>query len=298
MHAVKHTGMLLKETFMQWKERDPFNNSAIISYYTIFSLPGLLVIIINIAGYFFDQNQITARISNQVQAIMGGDTAQVIQSIMIQASEAKRSILSSIFGVGTLLFGATGVFYELQQMFNRIWNIEPKPKTREKIWMLVVERIFSLGLVLVVGFLLLVSLVLSAGLSAFSAWVSLHFSESTNIIFQFIDALLSLSVITVLFAAMFKFMPKAKIKWKDVWAGAFLTAMLFVVAKFAIGFYIGQSNVGSTYGAASTIVLIMVWISYAGLIFLFGAEFTHVYIMNKYDIRIKPTAQEVATISK
>jgi membrane protein len=289
MHSVKRTGMLLKETFMQWKERDPFNNSAIISYYTIFSLPGLLVIIVNIAGYFFDQNQITAKISNQVQAIMGGDTAQVIQSIMIQASEAKRTVLSSIFGIGTLLFGATGVFYELQQMFNQIWNIEPKPKTREKIWVLIGERIFSLGLVLVVGFLLLVSLVLSAGLSAFSAWVSLHFSESTNIVFQVIDALLSLSVITVLFAAMFKFMPKVKIKWSDVWAGAFLTALLFVVAKFAIGFYIGQSNVGSTYGAASTIVLIMVWISYAGLIFLFGAEFTHLYIVNKYEVKVKPT---------
>ena len=269
---------------MQWKERDPFNNSAIISYYTIFSLPGLLVIIINVAGDFFDQKQVTLQISNQGQRIMGGDTAIVIQSIMGQASEAKRTIVSSVFGVATLLFGATGVFYELQQMFNKIWSVEPRPQTRQKIWALIRDRIFSLGLVLVVGFLLLVSLVLSAGLSAFSLWVSMHFSDSLNVVFGVMDALLSLAVITILFAAMFKFLPDAKVKWKDVWGGAFLTAILFVVAKFAIGFYIGQSNFGSTYGAASTIILIMLWISYAGLIFLFGAEFTHVSILHKYGI--------------
>ncbi len=292
MNSLKEFGILLKDTFKQWKERDPFNNSVIIAYYTIFSLPGLLVIIINVAGYFFDKKEITTQITSQVQEIMGGDTARDIESIMSKASESKETVVSSILGIATLLFGATGVFYELQQMLNKIWKVEPKAKTRQKIWVLIRDRLFSFGLILIVGFLLLVSLVLSAGLSAFSTWVSVHLSESINMIFRLLDSILSVSVITVLFAAIFKFLPDVRIKWKDVWLGAFLTAILFVIAKFVIGFYIGQSDLGSTYGAAGTIILIMLWVSYAGLILLFGAEFTNVYI-SKHGNKIKPTTVAV-----
>jgi membrane protein len=284
---------LIKATFTQWNERDPFSNSIIIAYYTIFSLPGLLVIIINSAGYFYDKKEITSQLSAQIESMMGGDTAADIESIIGKASEAKGTVLANVLGIATLLFGATGVFYQLQQMLNRIWKVKPKVKTTQKILELIRDRLFSFGLILVVGFLLLVSLMLSAALSAVSSWVAVHLSESLNVIFKLLDILISLSVITILFAAIFKFLPDVKIRWKDVWAGAFLTAILFVLAKFALGLYFGKSDPGSTYGAAGSIILIMLWVSYTGLILLFGAEFTQVYI-TKHGKKPEPTPVAVS----
>lgn len=294
MNWVREFRLLLRDTFKQWYDRSPFNNSIIIAYYTIFSLPGLLIIIINLAGYFYDKKEVTSQITGQIQAILGGDTAKDIESIITKAGESKDTVISSILGIATLLFGATGVFYELQQMLNRIWNVKPKVKTTHKILELIRDRLFSFGLILIVGFLLLVSLVLSAGLSALSDWVSSHLSESLNLLFQLLDNLLSICIITILFAAIFKFLPDVRIKWKDVWEGAFLTAILFVIAKFALGLYFGKTELGSTYGAAGTIILIMLWVSYAGLILLFGAEFTHVRV-NKYGKVRLPTPVAVST---
>jgi len=292
---LKEFGVLIKQTFKQWSGREPFNNSVIIAYYTIFSLPGLLIIIINMAAYFYDKQEVTTQIAGQIQQVMGGDTASDIESIISNASDKKATVISSIIGVATLLFGATGVFYELQQMLNKIWKVEPKVKTSHKILELIRDRVFSFGLILVVGFLLLVSLVLSAVLSAISVWVSLHLSESLNVVFNLLDVLISLAVITFLFAAIYKYLPDVKIGWKDVWPGALLTSILFVITKFALGFYFGQSDLGSTYGAAGSIILIMLWVSYAGMILLFGAEFTQVYI-SKHGRKPKPTAVAVSTI--
>lgn len=279
-HYFKSQGAILKETFHSWAARDPFNNSSIIAYYSIFSLPGLLLIIINSIGHFYDKTDVTTQITSQIQSVMGRDTADDVASIVTKASEQQDTVISTIIGICTLLFGATGVFYELQQMFNRIWKVplHPKPKTKHKIFALVRDRLFSFGLILVVGFLLLISLVLSAGLSAISTWVALYWSETLNSVFRLIDVLLSLGIITLLFAALFKFLPDAKIQWKDVWTGALLTAFLFVIAKFVLGFYFGQSKFSSLYGAAGSIILIMLWVSYTGLILLFGAEYTHVSI--------------------
>jgi membrane protein len=280
---------IFKTTVSQWIDRDPFSNSTIIAYYTIFSLPGLLVIIINVAGSFYDKKEVTTRISSQIESMMGGDTAMDIESIVMKASENKESVLASVLGIATLLFGATGVFYQLQQMMNKIWQVKPKVKTRQKILVLIRDRLFSFGLILVVGFLMLVSLVLSAALSALSTWVSAHLSESLNFVFKVLDILVSLGVITILFAAIFKFLPDVKIRWRDVWPGAILTAILFVVAKFALGLYFGKSDPASTYGAAGSIILIMLWVSYTGLILLFGAEFTQVYI-HRHGEKAAPTS--------
>jgi len=294
MHHIREFGSLLKQTFKQWIDREPFNNSVIMAYYTIFSLPGLLIIIINMVGYFFDKQKVTTQITSQIQQVMGGDTAKDIESIIKMASETEGTVISSIIGIATLLFGATGVFYQLQQMQNKIWKVEPKVKTKHKIMELIRDRVFSFGLILVVGFLLLVSLVLSAGLSAISIWVSLHLSESFNFIFSALDILISLAVITFLFASIYKYLPDVKIEWKDVFPGAFLTSILFVITKFVLGFYFGQSDFSSTYGAAGSIILIMLWVSYAGMILLFGAEFTQVYI-SKHGKKPKPTAVAVST---
>lgn len=290
---IKRFGSLLKETFTQWNEREPFNNAVIISYYTIFSLPGLLVIIINLAGYFFGYEAVTNQVSSQVNGMIGGDAAQDIQKIVSKASENNEGFtISSILGVATLVFGATGVFYQLQQILNKMWEVKPQPKQR--FLKLIKDRVFSFGLILVVGFLLLVSLVLSAALSAVSDWVAGYLSESFLVIFKVLDFIVSFGIVSLLFAAMYKFLPDAKIRWKDVWIGAMMTAVLFVIAKFALGLYFGKSDPGSTYGAAGSIVLIMLWVSYSGMILLFGAEFTQVYA-NRIGKKVEPAEGAIST---
>lgn len=278
-------GYLLRETFRQWRMREPFNKSVIMAYYTIFSLPGLLVIMINVAGYFYNRDAVTSSIVHQVDLMLGQDTASDIESIIGRASVSQGSTLASILGVVTLLFGATGVFYQLQQILNAMWDVQPQP--RQKLLKLVGDRLFSFGLILAMGFLLLISLVISAALSALSTWMSTYLPDTILVAFNFLDIVVSLSVITLLFAALYKFLPDARIRWRDVWYGALLTSVLFVLAKFALGLYFGKSNPGSTYGAAGSVILIMLWVSYAGMIMLFGAEFTQVYA-NRYGDRMRP----------
>ncbi len=269
---------IFRDAFFQWIDREPFRNSAVISFYTIFSLPGLLVIIINLAGYFYGQEAITRRISAEIEGMIGGNTAKDIEAIIANASVHRDFTFTSMIGIATLIFGATGVFYQLQQTLNSIWEVKPQvDSTDRKILKMVLDRISSFGLILAVGFLLLVSLVLSALLTILSDWVAFYFSETFNILFRILDLSLSLGVITFLFAAIFKFLPDAVVPWRDVWTGAFVTALLFVLAKFALGIYFGHSNPASAYGAAGTIILIMLWVSYVGLIVLFGAEFTRIY---------------------
>lgn len=296
MNAVakkaKHTGLLLKDTLFRFFEREPFRNSAVIAYYTIFSLPGLLVIIINLAGYFFGDEAVTNRISQQIQGLVGGNAAKDIEAIIANASGNKGITWSSLMGLATLLFGATGVFYQLQQILNLIWEVKPQPQ--KKIVKLIMDRVFSFGLIIVVGFLMLVSLVLSAALSILSEWVAAHLSESLNVVFKILDFSISLAVVTLLFAAIFKFLPDAKIRWQDVWVGALMTAILFVVAKIGLGVYFGNSDPASTYGAAGSIILIMLWVTYAGMILLFGAEFTRIYA-DRYGVSIEPAEFAVST---
>ena len=211
---------ILKQTFTRWSEREPFNNSVIIAYYTIFSLPGLLVIIINLAGVLFGQEAVTHQVSQQISGLVGRDTAKDIEAMIVQGSSNKGTVLSTVLSIATLLFGATGVFYQMQQVLNRMWDVKPKPKG--KILKLIKDRVFSFGLILVVGFLLLVSLVLSAALSAVSDWMGQMFSDGLAVVFHILDIAVSIGIITLLFASIFKFLPDAKVRWRDVWTGAFL----------------------------------------------------------------------------
>jgi membrane protein len=295
MNIIKNAAefaILFRDTFVQWLKRDPFRNTAVIAFYTIFSLPGLLVIIINLAGYFYGEEAITRSISSEIGGIVGGNTAQDIEAIIANASVNQDSRLASLMGIASLIFGATGVFYQLQQTLNLIWEVEAQPK--RKFLKMVMDRLFSFGLIIVVGFLLLVSLVLSAFLSLLSDWVSLYFSDTFNLLFRVLDFSLSLAVVTFLFAAIFKFLPDAKVPWRDVWIGALVTALLFVIAKFGLGYYFGHSNPASAYGAAGTIILIMLWVSYAGSIVLFGAEFTRIHA-DRRGTKIKPLEFAVST---
>lgn len=270
--------------------RDPFDNAAAMAYYAIFSLPGLLLIVINLAGYFFGEEAVSKQISGEIQNTIGEGTARDVQSIVARASESKGSTIASILGIATLLFGATGFFAKLQRMLNQLWGVKPEPK--RMLLKFLRDRLFSFGLVLVVGFLLLISLVLSAVLSAISTWVSQNVSEALLVLFRVADVALSFGVITTLFAAIYKFLPDAKIMWRDVWIGAATTAILFVLAKFALGLYFGNADPASAYGAAGSVVLIMLWVTYAGMLLLFGAEFTKVYAQHQ-GRTIEPTEAAV-----
>lgn len=285
-HFFKETGILLKDTFLNWKERDPFRNSTVISYYTIFSLPGLGVIIINLAGYFFGEEAMTNQVSEQISSIVGKEAAQSVQGIIKNAYTSEGFTLSSIISIATLLFGATGVFYQVQQTLNIMWDVEPKPK--QKVLKLLKDRLFSFGMILTIGFLLVVSLIASSMITALSNWLAGSFFGVFETLLKVIDLVLSLGFITVLFAAMYKILPDVEIRWKDVWIGALVTSLLFTIAKFGLGIYFGMSNPGSVYGAAGSIILIMLWTTYSGMILLFGAEFTQVYA-RRYGIRIQPS---------
>ena len=267
----------------------PFASSAVLAYYAIFSLPGLLVIIINVAGYFFGKQAVTNQVTGQVQGVTGRETAAFIQNVIANAGETGGSLLSSILGIATMLFGATGVFYHVQQIFNKIWEVKLKPLPKQKILKVVKDRLFSFGLILVIGFLLLISLVLSAALSALSSWVAEHLSPELLVIFRVLDFLVSIAIITFLFAAMYRYLPDAEITWKDVWPGALLTTVLFVIAKYLLGLYFGRSDPASTYGAAGSVILLMLWVSYSGLILLYGAEFTRVYANRSGRRKVKPS---------
>ncbi len=267
---------LFKLAFKKWWGRDPVNESAIIAYNAIFSLPGLLVVVITIAGYFFGDDAVSGRLHSEVALAMGSDTADEIQNIVMIANKSKDSVWATIMGIVVIFVGATGVFVQLQKSLNAIWEVKSST-TKSGIWSFLRARVFSFGLIISIGFLLLVSLVFSSLLSALGSWVSQQWSLSLLIIFQILNIVFSLAIITVLFALMFKFLPDAKIKWRNVWFGAFFTSVLFVLGKTALGIYFGTAEPGSGYGAAGSLILILLWTSYSSMIVFYGAEFTKAY---------------------
>jgi len=273
---LKYFFTALKISSKEWWAKDPFKESAVIAYYAIFSLPGLLVVIITVAGYFFGKEAVNGQIASQITSTMGADTAQQIEDIIARGTESKNSLLATIIGVITILVGATGVFAQFQKSINTIWEVKAD-ETKSGILSLLKARLFSFGLIIAIAFILIASLVISAILSALGTWITNYFSESLLIIIQVINIILSLSILAVLFALMFKYFPDAKIKWRHVWIGSFVTALLFEIGKAALGLYFGKADPSSGYGAAGSIILIMLWVSYSSMIVFFGAEFTHAY---------------------
>jgi len=278
---------VFKNAFKKWVDRDPFHESAVIAYYAIFALPGLLVVIMTMAGYFFGHEAVNNHVAAQFASTMGAETAKQIQDMIIQVTKLKNSLLATIIGLITILVGATGVFAEFQNALNVIWEVKVDPK-KSGIWEIIKVRLFSFGLIISIAFLLIVSLLISALISAFGNWLSGNFSDSFLVMLQLLNSGLSLSILAVLFALMFKFLPDAKIKWKHVWIGSFLTAFLFEIGKFALGFYFGKANPGTGYGAAGSVILILLWVTYTSMIVFFGAEFTHAYA-NIFSGKVQPT---------
>lgn len=274
--SPKNLWLITKKSFEAWNAADPFRQSAIIAYYAIFSIPSLLVIIIALAGLAFGKEAVQGEISNQISSAMGDDTARQIEEIIAKAGEQKKSIIATIIGLISLILGAMGVFLQLQTSLNLIWEVKVKPelKGKQKWIKLLRDRLFSFGLIISIGFLLLVSLILTTALAAFSTWIKAHLPDFMLFLFQFINFLISFIIISVLFALMYKILPDARIKWRDVWIGAMVTTLLFILGKFGLGFYFGKAEPGSTYGAAGSIILVMLWVSYSCMIVFFGAEFT------------------------
>jgi membrane protein len=272
----KNSFKILKMAFKEWMQKDPFRQSAIIAYYSIFSLPALLVIIIATAGLFFGREAVSGKIYEQISGMIGPDTAKQVENMIAEASKTKDSIWATIIGLITLLIGATGVFEQLQKTLNIIWEVKAD-ENKKGIWPLIKARLFSFGLILSIGFLLLVSLVISSILTAMSGWVEAHWPDALLYVFHVLNFIVSFAVVSVLFALMFKYLPDAKVQWRHVWMGALFTSLLFVIGKTALGLYFGKAEPGSAYGAAGSIILILLWVSYSSMILFFGAEFTRAY---------------------
>lgn len=275
---LKDLGNITKKTFKEWNKTDPFRQSATVSYYAVFSMPAMLVIIIACAGLFFGKDAVQGEISNQVGTALGKDSADQIQDIIAKASETKSSVWATIISIITLILGCTGVFEQLQVTLNQIWGVEASEK---KKWIKSLkDRLFSFGLVISIGFLMLISLALSAFLNGFSDWIKEKLPDFMLIVFQFLNFIVSFGIISVLFALMFKILPDVKIRWRSVWIGAMVTTLLFLLGKFALGIYFGKAHPGSAYGAAGSIILVMLWVSYSSMIVFFGAEFTKQYMLH------------------
>ncbi len=265
-----------KLAFKRWNDKDPFRESAIIAYYAIFSLPGLLVVVITLLGMAYGHDAASAHLHGQISLAMGNDTADQIQEMMVLASKGRNSVLATIIGIATLLFGATGVFVQLQKSLNIVWEVKAKIQ-KAGIWTFLRARLFSFGLILSIAFLLLISLVVSSVLQILSDWIKDFWPDYILFLFNIVNFIISLVIITILFAMMFKFMPDAKIKWRYVWIGSFFTSLLFTLGKTAMGLYFGKAEPGSGYGAAGSIILILLWVSYSSLILFYGAHFTKAY---------------------
>jgi membrane protein len=252
--------------------------AASLSYYTIFSLPPLLVLVLLLLGAVLDPRDVQGELERQIRMLMGPTGAGQIRTILQQANRpGSGSLVATILGVGALLLGATGAFGQLQAALNRAWEVRPDP-AQGGLKSFLLKRVFSFGMILSVAFLLLVSLALSAMLSAFGDRLGgLLPSGVSATLLQLLNQALSFLVIALLFATIFKVLPDARIAWRDVWTGAVATAALFVVGKFLIGFYLGRSNPGEAFGAAGSLAVMFVWIYYSSMILLFGAEFTQTW---------------------
>lgn len=265
----------LNKIVSEWIDDEPFSLAAALSYYTLFSLAPLLIIAIAVAGFFFGREAAQNQVVETSQSLVGQESAQAIQEI-IQSASAKPSagVISTALGVVILLFGAGGVVGQLQTSLNKIWGVAPKPG--QAVWGLIRQRFVSFAMVLSIGFLLLVSLVVSAILSGMTRVIGNLFGAMA-VLTHALDVLVSFVFVTVLFALIYKFLPDARIRYKDACIGAALTSLLFTIGKTLIGLYLGSSGVTSVYGAAGSLITVLLWVYYSSLIFFLGAEFTQVY---------------------
>ncbi|MBA4853997.1 YihY/virulence factor BrkB family protein [Emticicia sp. BO119] len=284
-----------EEVFSEFSTDNATKLSASLSYYTIFSLAPMLVVIISVAGIFYGREAIQGQLYGQIDWLIGKDAAAQVEELIKNARLSQKSGLAAIIGTVTLMLGATGVFAEIQDSINFIWSLKAKPKSG--ILKYLFNRLLSFSLILSLGFLLIVSLLVNTFLDIFSQRLQLLFENMTVYLFMFLNLTIVFSVITLLFATIFKVLPDGRIAWKDAFLGAGVTAVLFMVGKFLIGYYLGQSKITSTFGAAGSVVIILLWVYYSSTILFLGAEFTKVYTRH-YGTPIQPNRNAVLLVKK
>lgn len=279
MEKLKAIWKVTVRSFKGFAEDKIPKYSAALAYTTIFSFGPLLVVIIFLCSIFFGQEATQGKIYDQMVQFVGQDAALQLQTIIKNASLSNQGTLAAVIGIITLLLGATAVFAEIQDSINTIWGFKAKPK--KGLLKLLRNRFLSFSVVVSLGFLLLVSLAVSTVIEGLSDKLKASFPDVTVAIFYILNLLISFVVITALFALIFKVLPDAKTKWKDIWPGALASGILFMIGKFAISFYIGRSNVGSTYGAAGSLVILLLWVYYSAMILYLGAEFAKAWSSHK-----------------
>ena len=288
--TIQKTGYLLKETLNRFIDDNALKLSAALSYYTIFSLPPLLIIIISLSGVFFGADAVRGHIFGQINQMVGNNAALQIQETIKNVKLSNSNFFITAMGIIILFIGASGVFSEIQDSINYIWGIKAKPK--RGIIKFIYNRLMSFSMIGSVGFLLLVGLIINSLTDILNKRLEIIFQHRTIFIFNIINLLIVFIIITLLFSIIFKTLPDGKIAIRDCIIGASFTAFLFMIGKFAIGFYLKKYNIASIYGAAGSIILILAWVYYSAIILYFGAEFTKVYA-NKYGMKIIPNAYTV-----
>jgi membrane protein len=266
---------VLRETVRDFVEDDSFSYASSIAFSTIFSLPAILIIALSIGSAFYERNVVQEELINQVSRLVGDNTAKEIESILLQAAIDDSSWWARSVGIVTLALSATTVFMSLQSSLNKIWGIKPKP---QRGWLkYIINRLVSLAMVISFGFVLLVSLVIDTVLVVFQGMLARIMEGVTLYLVTALNLIISLGFVTVIFGLLFKVLPDARIRWRHVWVGSLVTTLLFTAGKYLIGFYLGNSSFNSAYGAAGSLVIILLWVYYSTVIFLFGAELTYVY---------------------
>lgn len=291
MNKLKEIWQVILRSFKGFSEDKIPKYSAALAYTTVFSFGPLLVVIIFLCSIFFGQEATQGKIYEQMTQFVGHDAALQLQTIIKNASLSNKGTLAAVIGIITLLLGATAVFAEIQDSINSIWGFKAKPK--KGIWKIIRNRFLSFSVVVSLGFLLLVSLAVSTIIEGLSDKLKSSLPNVTVVLFYVLNLVISFIVITTLFALIFKVLPDAKTKWKDVWPGALASGILFMIGKFAISFYIGRSNVGSTYGAAGSLVILLLWVYYSAMILYLGAEFAKAWSKHK-GLLIQPNDYAVA----
>ena len=276
---MKNAFLTIKKTFQRWHGHQALMLSAALSYYTIFSLPGLLFIIVYIAGYFFGEEAVKGQVFYQVKSIVGEGSALQIESVLKAIHIQQHSIFATAVASVTVFFSATAVFIQLKKALNQIWEVGQRKK--KGIVYIVLNRLITFGLVASLGFLLLVSLIISSIVAAIKGWLVKYVSWASSFILDGINVSVDIFISVLFFASIFKLLPDVKVRWKKAWLGGLVTAVLFVVGKFLIGIYLGTVNPASPYGAAGSIILILFWVYYSSVILFFGAAFTAVIDQQK-----------------
>jgi len=272
--SFNHLWILVKDSISAWIDDYAPSMGAALAYYTIFSLAPLLLIVIAVAGLVFGQNAVRGEIVAQLGGLMGSEGAKITEELLKSASAPKEGLISSVIGVVLLVVGATTVFAELQSDLDRIWRVQGE--TISGLWNVARARVLSFGLVLGLGFMMLISLVVAAGLNAVGKWYGASFA-GWEVLLHVLNTAVSIALSSALFAMIYKIMPRARIAWRDVGVGAVVTAVMFEAGKFLIGLYLGKAGVTSGFGAAGSLVVLLVWVYYSAQVFLLGAEFTWVY---------------------